>query len=86
MATPHVSGVAALVWSCFPTLTNKNIRDTLNATAKDLGAAGRDNAYGYGSVQAKAAVDGLGSSPCCPRADGKGERQKPQTCPAPCMD
>jgi serine protease len=65
MATPHVSGVAALVWSCYPTLTNQQVRDTLNATAKNKGAAGRDNAYGYGIVQAKAAVDSLGGSNSC---------------------
>jgi subtilisin family serine protease len=55
MATPHVSGVAALVWSHFPDCTGEQIRTTLNNTAKDLGAAGRDNLYGYGLVQAKAA-------------------------------
>ncbi len=60
MATPHVSGVAALVWSHFPTLSNVDIRNTLAATAEDLGAAGRDDSYGYGLVQAKAAVDSLG--------------------------
>jgi subtilisin family serine protease len=63
MATPHVSGVAALIWSCYPGLTNQKVRDTMNATAKPAGAAGRDNAYGYGIVQAKAAVDSLIASP-----------------------
>ncbi|MBW6466962.1 MAG: S8 family serine peptidase [Brevefilum sp.] len=52
MAAPHVSGVAALIWSADLTLTNIQIRDAMNATAFDLGAAGRDNAYGYGLVQA----------------------------------
>lgn len=64
MATPHVSGVAATVWSCHPSKTNKNIRDALNATARDKGAAGRDNAYGYGIAQTKAAVQALGPSAC----------------------
>ena len=59
MATPHVSGVAALVWSCNPSWTNKQIRTALTATAEDLGAAGRDNNYGYGLVQAQAALDYL---------------------------
>ncbi|HET6603884.1 MAG TPA: S8 family serine peptidase [Xanthomonadaceae bacterium] len=57
MATPHVSGVAALVWSADPLATNDAVRDALNLTAKDLGAAGRDNEYGYGLVQALAAVN-----------------------------
>ncbi len=60
MATPHVSAVAALVWSANPSWTNVQIRDALAQTALDLGAAGRDNATGYGLVQAKAALDFLG--------------------------
>jgi subtilisin family serine protease len=62
MATPHVSGVAALIWGCFPTATNQRIRDAMTATAKDKGTAGRDNSYGYGIVQAKAAVNNLAAS------------------------
>jgi subtilisin family serine protease len=60
MATPHVSGVAALVWSNVPTKTNAEIRAALQATAEDLGTAGKDNSYGYGLVRAKAALDYLG--------------------------
>ncbi|MCI0402592.1 MAG: S8 family serine peptidase [Acidobacteria bacterium] len=55
MATPHVSGVAALVWSNHLTCTNDQIRTALQNTAQDLGAAGKDNSYGYGLVQAAAA-------------------------------
>lgn len=60
MATPHVSAVAALIWSSNPSLTNVQVRNALNNTAKDLGAAGRDVYYGFGLVQAKAALDSLG--------------------------
>lgn len=60
MATPHVSAVAALVWSSNPSATNAQIRQVLRDTAEDLGAAGRDNYYGYGLVRAKAAIDALG--------------------------
>lgn len=56
MATPHASAVAALAWSANPTLTNAKIRTILQNTAKDLGPAGRDVYYGYGLVQADAAV------------------------------
>lgn len=59
MATPHVSAVAALVWSKYPSLTNATIRNALTSTALDLGAAGRDTSYGYGLVRAKAAIDSL---------------------------
>lgn len=61
MATPHVAGVAALLWSHNPgTWTNKVIRAALQATALDLGPQGKDNAYGYGLVQAQAALVYLG--------------------------
>ena len=56
MATPHVSGVAALVWSANPMLTNQQVRDILASTAEDLGSAGRDNDFGWGLVQAFDAV------------------------------
>lgn len=52
MATPHVSGVAALLWSACPDCTNVQIREAMTATALDLGELGRDIAYGYGLVQA----------------------------------
>ncbi len=59
MATPHASAVAALVWSAKPTATNVEIRQVLQQTAQDLGTAGRDVYYGYGLVQAKAAITAL---------------------------
>lgn len=61
MATPHVSGVAALVWSHYTHCSAAQIRNALTATAEDLGSAGRDNYYGYGLVQAKAMYDALAS-------------------------
>jgi subtilisin family serine protease len=68
MATPHVSGVAAAVWARVPDATNQDIRDALAATAQDLGAAGRDNTFGYGLVRAQAALDFLlgGGGECLP--------------------
>jgi subtilisin family serine protease len=77
MATPHVVGVAALVWSNFPNCANGEIRAALNATAEDLGAAGRDNAYGYGLVQAKAAADYLTANACTGSNPGSGGGGKP---------
>lgn len=59
MASPHVAGVAAIVWSAKPTATNQEIRDVLAATAEDLGSAGRDNSFGWGLVNALAATQAL---------------------------
>jgi len=61
MATPHVAGVAALVWGQ-PSLldcTKDQVRSALENTALDLGVPGRDNSYGHGLIQAKAAIDSL---------------------------
>lgn len=57
MATPHVSGVAALVWSHYPGCTAEEIRFALSNSAKDKGDAGYDNSYGYGIAQASDAFD-----------------------------
>ena len=56
MATPHVSGAAALVWAAKPNLSNAELRDLLDATATDLGANGRDNFFGNGLVNPTAAI------------------------------
>ena len=59
MASPHVAGVAALIWSYDPSWTNREIREALVATAKDLGTPGRNDEFGHGLVQARAALDYL---------------------------
>lgn len=68
MATPHVSAVAALIWSYNTSWTNQQIRDAMNATAKDKGTAGRDTTFGFGIVQAKSALTYLQSPPAGPAA------------------
>ena len=75
MATPHVSGVAALVWSFYPQCSNEQIREALNATADDRGASGKDNFYGWGIVKAKDTYDylntwGCAGDPDFPPTDG----------------
>ena len=49
MATPHVAGVAALLVSNGNATTPGDIRAALESTAEDLGVAGRDNTYGWGT-------------------------------------
>ncbi|GLX86015.1 peptidase S8 [Thalassotalea loyana] len=62
MATPHVAGVAALVWSNNISCTAEQVRSALKSTALDIDAPGRDDKTGFGLVQAKAASDSLASS------------------------
>jgi len=56
MATPHVVGIASLVLSANPSLTNAQVEKILKSTATDLGVAGYDITYGYGIVNASGAV------------------------------
>jgi subtilisin family serine protease len=60
MATPHVSGVAALVFGENPSLTPAQVESILKSTAQDLGAAGYDTTYGFGIPQADDAVVAAG--------------------------
>ena len=64
MATPHVAGVAALVWSYFPECTNHQIRGALIKSARDKGAPGCDTQYGHGIVDADAAFELLKNGGC----------------------
>ena len=55
-ATPVVAGVAALVIAANPSLKPADVDKILQSTALDLGTAGKDEYYGYGRVDAAAAV------------------------------
>ncbi len=73
MASPHVAGVAALIIKAGIEDTNGDgrvndeVRSVLIATAHDLGASGWDPLYGYGLVNAVAAVAAV--SPPVPVTD-----------------
>lgn len=56
MATPLVSGVLALVFAANPNLSVADAVDILYRTATDLGDPGWDALYGWGEVNALAAV------------------------------
>jgi subtilisin len=66
MACPHAVGAAALVWAAFPGWNNTQVRQRLDATATDLGTKGRDPAYGYGLINALAAVNVTQPTPSKP--------------------
>jgi thermitase len=56
MATPHVAGVAAVIRTKNPGLTAAQVVSKLDSSVDDLGAAGRDQSFGFGRVNlAKAA-------------------------------
>jgi subtilisin family serine protease len=72
MATPAVSGLAALVWSNHNDCTGADIRAALKATADDQGTAGHDDYFGHGIVKAKAASDYLTANSCAGGGGGGG--------------
>ncbi|AKQ70415.1 Subtilisin J [Myxococcus hansupus] len=63
MATPYVSGVAALLFSAYPAATPDQVKHALLSSAKDLGPAGYDEDYGHGLVQARLALETLAAMP-----------------------
>jgi len=63
MAAPHVSGVAALLISAGKANTPDQIRTILQQTAEDKGVPGRDDVYGWGLVDAAAALRGSVPTP-----------------------
>ena len=56
MAAPHVAGLAGLLFSQNPNLTIPQGRSLLQSTSVDLGDPGRDDHYGYGRIDAFAAL------------------------------
>jgi thermitase len=56
MATPHVSGVAALVKAQNPSISNVALRCLLDLTADEIGLPGRDFQTGWGKLNALRAL------------------------------
>ena len=56
MACPHVAGLAGLIFSRNPALTNQQVRQILTTTAQDLGSSGVDSYFGYGRIDALSAL------------------------------
>lgn len=72
-AAPLVAGVAALIRSEYPQLSAADVINRIISTAKDGGVAGKDPIYGYGLLDARAAlaadVPAVGSNPLGTIAD-----------------
>lgn len=66
MATPHVSGAAALLLQAArlqgTALSPEEIRSILENTSVDLGTPGKDNIYGAGRINVYAAIFSIGPS------------------------
>lgn len=84
MATPHVSGVAALLRGAFPAASAIEIIDAMLNSAVPLGSNDRDNSYGSGLVQAIEALKSLngGTLPGNPTTPGTPQPPSNGDCPA----
>jgi hypothetical protein len=90
-AAPHAAAVAALVLSCNPTLKDAGpadnaatdaaertaVRNAILNTAVDLGAAGNDNVFGRGRIDALAAA---GAAGCTTDVDSDGVSNSADNC------
>jgi thermitase len=56
MATPHITGLMALMRQVNPTMTFGQMRDAIDETARDVGAAGFDVFTGHGVANAHLAL------------------------------
>ncbi len=65
-STPYVSGVAGLVWTLRPDLSNTDVKCILEASADDKGEPGKDPEYGWGRLNALRAVQLAQSYDGCP--------------------
>ena len=61
-SSPLAAGVAALMMAAKPSLDSPQVEKLMFSTAVDIGAAGRDIYYGYGRVDASAAVKAAAAS------------------------
>jgi len=57
MATPHVSGLAALLLQADPSLDQDGVRALIEGSSVDLGEPGKDNVFGAGRIDAVRAVE-----------------------------
>ncbi|MEM7127460.1 MAG: S8 family serine peptidase [Chloroflexota bacterium] len=56
MATPHVGGLAGLIRSLSPSLSNDEVAQIIEDTAVDLGTQGWDEHFGYGRIDPTASL------------------------------
>ncbi|UTR09700.1 S8 family peptidase [Evansella sp. LMS18] len=56
MASPHVAGMAGLIRSVNPDLSNEEVYDIIRSSSDDAGDKGYDPYYGYGIINAERAL------------------------------
>lgn len=57
MASPHVAGLAGLILSTNPNLSNKQVMDIIKKSSYDIGKRGKDNYFGHGLIDVNDALE-----------------------------
>jgi subtilisin family serine protease len=70
MASPHVAGAVALLLAQHPTLSPAQAREVLESTARDGGSPGWDPQFGFGIIDASAAIASIIADPPPPAPPG----------------
>ncbi|MFH1151311.1 MAG: S8 family serine peptidase, partial [Actinomycetota bacterium] len=73
MACPHAAGLAALVLSRNPELKPDDVERLIEERSDDRGAAGRDDYYGFGRINAMNALSGPRVTSVSPASAKRGE-------------
>jgi len=63
MATPHVTGLAALLMTQGTYTSRAQVKSRIESTCEDLGATGYDTRFGNGLIDAEAAIPAAGRPP-----------------------
>jgi subtilisin family serine protease len=82
MAAPHVAGLAALVWSVNPGLTNDQVQAIIESAADDLGRPGWDGCFGVGRINVNRALQAASAG----QIPAGGPREHKQVQPSFCPD
>ena len=86
MATPHVTGIVALLLGQDPSLSPDGVRALIESTARDGGPEGWDSAFGYGIIDAAAALAALTGAPTPTPTASPTVAPSPTATPAPTED
>ncbi|WP_082687021.1 S8 family peptidase [Bacillus sp. FJAT-27445] len=74
MASPHVAGLAGLIRSENPKLTNKQVARIIKRSASDLGIRGRDAQFGNGMIDVNRALQQARDTKNQPRRESPGTK------------
>ena len=83
MASPHVAGAAALLISNGNAITPDQVRAALEGTTEDLGVSGKDTTYGWGLINALAALNWIAPTPTPTPTSSPTPEPTPEPTPTP---